>query len=212
MQKYAHEKRILTRVASGILLLNMIHGSCAVADASRAESQRGDAAVRDVQFAHLTTKDGLSQAYVTAILQDRRGFMWFATRGGLNRYDGNTFVVFKSNPNDPGSLSSNFIQGLMEDDHGYLWAATNVGVNKFDPETERFTRYVHDPQNPNTLGGVSVKRIAQDSRGSLWIATEDAGLDQFDPATGKFTHYRKDSDGQFVGRITDVIADKDRDI
>ena len=47
--------------------------------------------------------------------------MWFATRDGLNRYDGNTFVVYKHNPNDPGSLSSNFIQDLIEDDHGYLW-------------------------------------------------------------------------------------------
>ena len=47
--------------------------------------------------------------------------------------DGNAFVVYKNNPNDPDSLSSNFIQDLMEDDHGYLWIATNTGVNKFDP-------------------------------------------------------------------------------
>ena len=65
--------------------------------------------VRDLKFTHLTTNDGLSQGYVIAILQDRRGFMWFATRDGLNRYDGNAFVVYKNNPNDPGSLSSNFL-------------------------------------------------------------------------------------------------------
>ena len=93
----------------------------------------GDIPVRDLKFTHLTTNDGLSQGYVIAILQDRRGFMWFATRDGLNRYDGNAFVVYKNNPNDPGSLSSNFIQDLIEDDHGYLWIATNTGVNKFDP-------------------------------------------------------------------------------
>ena len=100
-------------------------------------AQGGHARVRDLKFTHLTTNDGLSQGYVTAILQDRRGFMWFATRDGLNRYDGNSFVVYKNNPNDPGSLSSNFIQDLIEDDHGYLWIATNTGVNKFDPATER---------------------------------------------------------------------------
>ena len=61
----------------------------------------------DLKFAHLTTNDGLSQSDVTAILQDRQGFMWFATRDGLNRYDGNAFVVYKHNPNDPGSLSAN---------------------------------------------------------------------------------------------------------
>ena len=80
--------------------------------------------MRDLKFTHLTTNDGLSQSNVTAILQDRRGFMWFATRDGLNRYDGNTFVVYKHNPNDPDSLSANFIQDLMEDDQGYLWIAT----------------------------------------------------------------------------------------
>ena len=83
--------------------------------------------MRDLKFTHLTTNDGLSQSYVNAILQDRRGFMWFATRDGLNRYDGNTFVVYKHNPNDPGSLSTNFIQDLIEDDQGYLWIATDTG-------------------------------------------------------------------------------------
>ena len=166
----------------------------------------------DLRFAHLTTNDGLSQGYVTAILQDRRGFMWFATRDGLNRYDGNAFVVYKNNPNDPGSLSSNFIQDLIEDDHGYLWIATNTGVNKFDPTTERFTRYLHDPNNPNSIGGDSLTSIARDSRGYLWFGTEDSGLDKFDPTTGTFTHYRNDSDGQFVGRITQVIADRQGDI
>ena len=171
-----------------------------------------NALVRDLKFNHLTTNDGLSQSYVTAILQDRRGFMWFATRDGLNRYDGNTFIVYKHNPNDPGSLSSNFIQDLIEDDDGYLWIATNTGVNKFDPATERVTRYVHDPNDANSFGGDSVKSIAQDSRGYVWFGTEDSGLDKYDPTTGRFTHYLKDSDGQFVGRITDVIADRHGDV
>ena len=59
--------------------------------------------MRNLKFTHLTTNDGLSQGYVTAILQDRRGFMWFATRDGLNRYDGNAFVVYKNNPTTPAA-------------------------------------------------------------------------------------------------------------
>ncbi len=175
-------------------------------------AQAGDARLSDLKFTHLTTNDGLSQGYVTAILQDRRGFMWFATRDGLNRYDGNAFVVYKNNPNDPGSLGSNFIQDLIEDDHGYLWIATNTGVNKFDPTTERFTRYLHDPNNPNSIGGAYVTSIARDSRGYLWFGTQDAGLDRFDPTTARFARYRSDSDGQFVGGITQVIEDSRRDI
>jgi ligand-binding sensor domain-containing protein/signal transduction histidine kinase len=174
--------------------------------------QEVHALVKDLRFTHITTNDGLSQGYVVAILQDRRGFIWFATRDGLNRYDGNTFFVYKNNPNDSGSLSSNFLQDLMQDNHGYLWIATNTGVNKFDPETERCTRYLHDSGNPNSLGGASVKSIAQDSRGYLWFGTEDSGLDKLDPTTGTFTHYRKDSDGHFVGRISQVIEGRHREI
>ena len=49
--------------------------------------------------------------------------MWFATGDGLNRYDGNAFVIYKHDVNDPGSLSHNFIRDLLEDDDGYLWVA-----------------------------------------------------------------------------------------
>ncbi len=199
------------RGASRILLLCMIHPLYTAA-AQPHPAQGGPVVVRDLKFTHLTTNDGLSQGYVVAILQDRRGFMWFATRDGLNRYDGNAFVVYKNNPKDSGSLSSNFLQDLMQDDHGYLWIATNTGVNKFDPETERCTRYLHDSDNPNSLGGASVKSIAQDSHGSFWFGTEDSGLDKLDPTTGTYTHYRNDSDGHFVGRISQVIEDRHREI
>jgi ligand-binding sensor domain-containing protein/signal transduction histidine kinase len=174
--------------------------------------QRGHADVRNLKFTHLTTNDGLSQGYVTAILQDRRGFMWFATRDGLNRYDGNTFVVYKNNPNDPTSLSSNFIQALMEDDHGDLWIATNTGVNRFDPATERCTRYLHDVKDADGIGSAYVTSIARDSGGYLWFGTVDSGVDRFDPRSGRFTHYRNDSNRKFVGRITKVIAGKQGEI
>jgi hypothetical protein len=66
-------------------------------------TQDTHALVRELKFTHLTTNDGLSQGYVVAILQDRRGFMWFATRDGLNRYDGNAFVVYKTTPTTPAA-------------------------------------------------------------------------------------------------------------
>jgi PAS domain S-box-containing protein len=205
---------------SRILLLCAAHCSSAVAAPPRpawtaalgVDAGRGGGGAADLKFTHLTTNHGLSQGYVVDILQDRRGFMWFATRDGLNRYDGYTFVVYKHDPNDPGSLSSNFLQDLMEDDAGYLWVATSTGVNRFDPRTERCTRYLHDPENRDTLGGASVKSVVQDGHGSIWFGTEDSGLDKLDPRRGTFTHYRDDSDGRFVGRITQVIEDGHGDI
>jgi ligand-binding sensor domain-containing protein/signal transduction histidine kinase len=200
-----------------VVLVAVCGGQAALAQTAvpaglRTTPQSVDAPMSDLRFTHLTTNDGLSQGYVVDILQDRRGFMWFATRDGLNRYDGYTFVVHKHDPNDPGSLNSNFLQDLMEDEHGNLWVATNTGVSRFNLTTERSNRYLHDPNNPDTLSGASVKSIAEDSRGYLWFGTEDSGLDKLDPRTGTFTHYRNDTDGAFVGRITQVIAGHGGDI
>ncbi len=169
--------------------------------------------VSELKFTHLTTDDGLSQSNVKTILQDRRGFMWLATQDGLDRYDGNTFVVYKHNPKDPNSISANLVMDLKEDDQGYLWIATYTGgVNRFDPRTERFTRYLHDPKNINSISADSVNSIARDSRGCLWFGTEANGLDKLDPKSGTFTHYLNDSGGLFIGRITHVIEDRHYDI
>jgi ligand-binding sensor domain-containing protein/signal transduction histidine kinase len=166
----------------------------------------------NMAFRHLTNENGLSQNNIFAILQDRQGYMWFATRDGLNRYDGNTFVVFKNNPNDPESLSDNFIWDIIEDNKGYLWIATHGGINKFDPVTERFTRYLHDPGNPNSISNGIQLCILQDSRGDLWFGGDFGGLNKFNPATQTFTHYRNDNEGEFVDRITDIVEDKQGDI
>ena len=62
------------------------------------EPAQGSHPPPDLSFRHLTTEHGLSQDHVVGILQDHRGFMWFATGEGLNRYDGNSFVVYKNDP------------------------------------------------------------------------------------------------------------------
>jgi streptogramin lyase len=175
------------------------------------QTEDGNARMTDLKFTHLTTNDGLSQGYVSAILQDRRGFMWFATGEGLNRYDGNSFVVFKNNPDDPGTLSHNFVRDMVEDDEGYLWVVAYPGINKFDPRTERCKRYLPDPKSPNSIGSEAVWRITRDSRGYLWLA-EDSGVDRFEPKAETFTHYRNDNSGYFVGRVNDVIEDSHGEI
>jgi len=167
----------------------------------------------NLKVTHLTSDDGLSNIRINSILQDRRGFMWIATEDGLNRYDGNTFVVYKNNPADPNTVSASFIMSLIEDDHGYLWIGTlGGGLDKFDPTTERFTHYRNNPDNPNSISGNEVKSLAKDSRGYLWLGTVDDGLNSFDPATGTFTRYRNDSQGQFLGAVNSILEDRQREI
>ena len=82
---------------------------------------------------------GLSQGYVSSIIQDKEGFMWFATNDGLNKYDGYKVSVYRNNPNDSFSLPDNMISGIAEDKHENFWVATrNKGLFLFDKKKERF--------------------------------------------------------------------------
>ncbi|MFQ6114597.1 MAG: two-component regulator propeller domain-containing protein [bacterium] len=102
----------------------------------------------------MTIDQGLSQNTVKCILQDRKGFMWFGTRDGLNRFDGYDIKVYEHDPDNPNSLSGNHIWEIYEEpasDRGkkrYLWIATLGGLNRFDRESEIFTHYRHDLDDP----------------------------------------------------------------
>ncbi len=138
-------------------------------DTSLASSQA--ARSQNLQFEHLSSAQGLSHNHVKCILQDSRGFLWFGTQNGLNRYDGYAFKVFKHDPEDPTTISDNFIWRIYEDSFENLWIGTANGLNKFDHATETFTRYLHDPNNPYSLSGDIVKAIHEDRAGTLWIGT-----------------------------------------
>ena len=98
-------------------------------------------AQRDCVFEHLSTEDGLSHGNVSVMLSDTRGFMWFATWDGINRYDGNTFKTYKVENADNSGLASNRVKTMKEDSLGNIWIITydsrafrlNHFTEKFDP-------------------------------------------------------------------------------
>ncbi|MEZ4767703.1 MAG: two-component regulator propeller domain-containing protein [Caldilineales bacterium] len=77
-------------------------------------------------FDHLSPEVGLSDSTTLAITQDDQGFMWLGTQNGLNRYDGNDFVVYTHDPDDPNSLSHNVVTSIYADDEGGLWVGTRA--------------------------------------------------------------------------------------
>ncbi|MFT4927218.1 MAG: signal transduction histidine kinase/ligand-binding sensor domain-containing protein [Phenylobacterium sp.] len=142
-----------------------------------------------VRFDPLTVKDGLSQISVEATIQDSKGFLWFATHDGLNRYDGYQFKHFRHDPEDITSLSDSDIRVIYEDTKGTLWIGTKSGgLNKFDRKRQRFTRFVSDHNDPNSLSHNQVTAIVEDKQGLLWIGTLGGGLNQYHPATNQFSH------------------------
>ena len=138
---------------------------------------------QSIHFDRLGINDGLSQNTVTAILQDNRGFMWFGTKDGLNRYDGKTFKIFKHNPGQKSGLGNSLIKCLMEDRDHRLWVGTDSGLYRYDPETERFTDMpLYDPE-----GKLITKPIAGlecDPKGTVWISVEANGVFRYDSRTG----------------------------
>lgn len=143
-----------------------------------------------LRFDRITIEEGLAQNSVYAILQDRRGYMWFATEDGLHRYDGYRFHIYRHDPADPHSISDNFIVSLLEAADGSIWVGTyNRGLNRYDPLTDRFTRYRHDAADAASLANDIILALAEDGQGHIWVGTDD-GLDRLDPATGRFTHFR----------------------
>ncbi|RED93826.1 hybrid sensor histidine kinase/response regulator transcription factor [Marinoscillum furvescens] len=123
------------------------------------------------QFRHLATADGLSQGSVISIAQDLNGLMWFGTRDGLNRYDGNQFTVYRNDPDDSTTLSNNDILEVLVDRSGDLWIGTYNGLNHYDYDQDRFTRYLKDEKDPNSLVHNSVWALCQSSNGTLYVGT-----------------------------------------
>ncbi len=144
---------------------------------------------QDVQFERLSFKDGLSQSSVMCIWQDQRGFMWFCTEDGLDRFDGYEFKVYRHNPADPNSISSNYITAIYEDHAGNLWVGTNGGgLNEFDWKTETFKRYLPSLDDPHSLSNDRVLSIYEDHNQVLWVGTA-GGLNRLDPGASGFIRY-----------------------
>jgi diguanylate cyclase (GGDEF)-like protein len=148
---------------------------------------------KPIRFDHLGPEQGLSQSAVLSIFQDSRGFMWFGTEDGLNRYDGYAFTVYRHDPSDPDSLPIGFVYAIGEDAAGDLWIGTEGGgIARWERRRERFVRFRQDPKQSGSLASDAVRALLVDRRGAVWVGTRDAGLDRLDPRTGVFTHYRRD--------------------
>ncbi len=153
-------------------------------------------ALGTIKFSHLTVEDGLSQSSVTCILQDSKGFMWFGTQDGLNRYDGYNFRIFKSEPTDSTSLTDNFIFSLIEDRSGVLFIRTRNGIfHQFNPRQESFSVV---PEESIEFEGAKINTVGailRESSGLLWKGGlgSETGLERIDTRTGDTTVFRHNS-------------------
>lgn len=108
--------------------------------------------------------------------------MWFGTRNGLNRYDGNKIKVYKHIEGDENSISGNHITALTEDSQHRLWIGTMHGLSSLDLVSEKITTYDGDNQAALADG---TRAILVDSRQRIWVGTAN-GLYILNPKNANF--------------------------
>lgn len=148
-----------------------------------------------LHFESFTINDGLSQGFITSILQDKQGFMWFGTNDGLNKYDGYSFTVFHHDPANPNSLAGDDISCLFEDSHHQLWIGfRGKGIDIFNPERNTF-RHIRQ----TTSGGLRsdfILSIYEDRFGAFWIRSRE-GIDRVELGKNGLTFTPIEMDSTF---------------
>ncbi|MEH6308963.1 two-component regulator propeller domain-containing protein [Olivibacter sp. CPCC 100613] len=134
-------------------------------------------------FKHYQVENGLSNNAVICSMQDSKGFMWFGTRDGLNRFDGYTFKVFNHNPQDSLSLGNNFVHSLFEDRIGNIWVGTDLGIYIYDPLTEKFNHFIHHQD-------AAIAHIQADKKGNIWY-TAFSSLVCYNTSSGGIRNFGK---------------------
>jgi ligand-binding sensor domain-containing protein len=113
----------------------------------------------------------LPQNSVMAIAEDKKGFIWFGTRYGLSRYDGQHFRNFNNDPADSSTIADNQISAMLVDHQGTLWIAAYNQLCKYDQGKECFHQVPYKQGNLNGLNSPSVECFYEDREKNLWIGT-----------------------------------------
>ncbi|MDH7462749.1 two-component regulator propeller domain-containing protein [Chitinophagaceae bacterium 26-R-25] len=141
------------------------------------------------RFSRIDIRNGLSNNQINSILRDDKGFMWFGTSSGLNRYDGYKFKVFKHIISDSTSIGNDIISRIWEGPDNKIWVQARDHINFYDRETETFSRdeklYFAKIGIPDS----AIDDIKKDKKGYYWFVHTTAGLLRYDSKTEKSIHF-----------------------
>lgn len=149
-------------------------------------------------FKNITITEGLSHNTVRCIQKDEKGFMWFGTYDGLNRFDGINFKIYKNKSADSLSLNNNHISFIYNDTFHNLWVGTRKGLNRLDKEKDCFRKFYlwNKAKVRKELINTSIQQIIQDSQQTLFIATSGQGVLRWDNERKLFTQIPLFIDGR----------------
>lgn len=126
---------------------------------------------QEYNFRNISVADGLAQSQVYTMCQDRRGVIWFGTRGGgVSCYDGVSFTTLT----EEEGLPSNYVRTVLVDRAGAVWIGTDQGLVRYNGRS--FTPFTQ----AGSIGRRVVNALALDSSGALWAGSEHGGLWRYD--------------------------------
>lgn len=130
--------------------------------------------------------DGLVNNEVTSIIQDKNGFIWFGTRGGLQRYDGYEMKLLKNDFGKGNDLLSQSIEVLQNGKKNSIWIGTKSGgLSEYDLETGTIRNHINKNQQLSGFNGDYILSILDTDSEKLFIGTWN-GFQYFNKNTGQF--------------------------
>lgn len=118
-------------------------------------------------FEHITTNDGLSNNLIRDILQDKEGYIWFATSSGLNRYDGRFFNIYRRTVGDTTGISNSRLKLISEDNNGFMWVIGSLGdIHRVNPLKKKVNNLHEDKILPEDIW---VRRLIVTQAGDIWL-------------------------------------------
>jgi ligand-binding sensor domain-containing protein len=165
------------------------------------------------RFVNYTTKDGLINNRINDILQDNRGFMWFATENGLSRFDGYEFINYRNIFDDTLSIPGNTITSLAQDGNENLWIGTTEGLCRLSLKNGTIKRYMAQTENKNTPRTNHIRKLLYiKSNNTLWIETLEGTLTSYHITENNWEHVSHTSVKQSYYRYHTLFHDSNENI
>lgn len=201
------QKHIPNSVLSILFRLNI---ALLILHAAHMEAQENQ-----YMFKTMHKEIGLSNNNVISFLRDSKGFIWFGTADGLNRFDGYTFKVLKHIPGDTNSIRSSAINFLAEDYEGKIWIGAGNYLEIFDPETEKI-KHTSSIFNGKLPYEYETKwELHKDRFGHYWYSSSRQGLFKYFVAEDSLIQVLDANDSPIFNqsyRITGIAEDSDGNI
>jgi signal transduction histidine kinase/ligand-binding sensor domain-containing protein/DNA-binding NarL/FixJ family response regulator len=135
---------------------------------------------QNIKFTHYNDNNGLSHNSVRHIVQDKKGFLWFGTFSGLNRFDGYQFKNYMSSSASTNKLYNDDITALeLDEESNNLWIGTRKGLTLFKLDTQVFTTFFSKKDDPNSLPEEEIRSVYVDKFKRVWVGTKTKGLYMF---------------------------------